>query len=413
MEKHLHNEAFKEEYWDDALAVLKREERKQFTRKVLSWLPPAAVVVAAVVMYFLPAEHGPAQLADNTSRDPIQYESSHEVMSTDTAPQETFYNENEVGNTTQPQNLTSNSHSHSSSSSIVFASAESDTPEQEVVADLRTGDEVKEEFELKEELELETVVESEGYGGSMLERTTKTTPTINAPTGLSLASIRGYRHVDPSGVLKFRTFEDKHRNFLRESVKPTQLMVYVGNAFAAGYGTVKGATVFNPQAGIALEQRIANGLWIRGGLGGQQLTEVRVSKDFREVTPGFGYEYSNTEISTVKLYLAELPVSLIWDANVRHSFFGGAGLEYVAVTKNELTTTEVSLFSEEVVAESEDYGYLTGFSPLMWNLHGGYRYRLTRSASLDFTYSTGLNSVVQGSDARNKRFIVRLNWRLK
>lgn len=215
-----------------------------------------------------------------------------------------------------------------------------------------------------------------------------------------------------SGILIRKTFEDKHREFLSTPTMSTPITVYAGNAFAPGYGSRK-AGVWNPQAGIALEQRIENRLWLRVAAGAQQISQTFASKSYLEEHASFGYEATETLISTNRLYLLDVPVGLVWDAALRHSVLFGGGVELILRTDNTLEKTKIDAFGTQDLGSEESYGYLTGYNPLMYNLNIGYRYRFSKRNSIDLVASTGFHDVNEVGSSKNGRISVRYNFQIK
>ncbi|MGF1565446.1 MAG: hypothetical protein ACFCUH_08765 [Flavobacteriales bacterium] len=195
--------------------------------------------------------------------------------------------------------------------------------------------------------------------------------------------------------------------------KTYNLVGYVGNTFAFGYGKVKGTGVVDPALGLTGEIRLINRTWLRTGVGLFQVNNVFSRKEYREEQASFGLNYTSTLISTDRLYMVDLPLGVVIDLNQHHGLVVGTGMEMLLTTRNQLQERQVTPFSTSVLEERNDFGYRTGYTSMNGYVQLGYRYRLTRRSSFDAVYSTGWRRMHEFNNIRNARLVMRFNYALK
>lgn len=438
MEEQQHNEPFKEEYWEDALAVLMTEEKKAARKKriPLFFLFGTLVIMSGIFALFISEGVGKRALLVNNElqgaslrasgtdananvpiqdsipvHQPVQRAIAHPILSTKkqaiNTPASTSaqaIKEKTKAEQNQPTKL--------QTQNTVNVEERSSTPTKSSDETLTTTktDAENEDAENIAEQSLNEINDS-GLSDNFMFRSEANISVKNllvfAPKIVRTIELNLNPHEDLPNKYK-----DRFRKIARLPVQSQQWMVYLGNAFAPGYGVVKGNQNFNPQAGFAFENRLANRLWVRIAAGGQQITETNKTKIFLEEKPSFGYEAVETRISADRLYLFDVPVSLIWDANPRHSFFAGVGVEGIVHTVNTISENHITMFGSTEVSKEQSNGYLAGYKSLFFNGNIGYRYRITRRSSLDFSYTNGLTNI-NNEGHNNQRFIVRLNWNIK
>lgn len=195
--------------------------------------------------------------------------------------------------------------------------------------------------------------------------------------------------------------------------KTYNLVGYVGNTFAFGYGKVKGTGVVDPALGLTGEIRLINRTWLRTGVGLFQVNNVFSRKEYREEQASFGLSYTSTLISTDRLYMVDLPLGVVIDLNQHHGLVVGTGMEMLLTTRNQLQQRQVTPFSTSVLEERNDFGYRTGYTTMNGYVQLGYRYRVSRRSSFDAVYSTGWRRMHEFNNIRNARLVMRFNFLLK
>jgi hypothetical protein len=444
MEEQLHNEPFKEEYWDDALAVLMEEERKEARKKRVPFFIVFAVlaIISAVIVLLPKSETGKRALLMHKP----QHFSILRAHGTDVEAAAVL--EPVVTSKEEPQSIAIAQSTHSSKTKqLNIENEKSDTPtstsalakkktkanDGDPNAGIVLNNEADKQKSNGDEVTLNDAEESGEINETKNNVAGLTTPAndVNVQPGFMFRSNpelsdfsnatllalmpKNSNAIDLSlnkSVMEPKKTKDKFRKILRLPVQPQQLMVYAGNAFAPGYGVVKGSQNFNPLAGVAFEQRIANRLWVRIAAGGQQITETNKTRTYLEEQPGFGYEATETRISADRLYLVDVPVNIIWDANPRHSFMAGLGLEGIVQTVNTVTENKITMFGNTEVSKTQSTGYLAGNNPFFYNFNFGYRYRITRRSSIDFNYANGFKGI-NDNGQNNQRLLVKLNLNIK
>lgn len=451
MEEHQHNEPFKEEYWEEALGVLEQEERKARRRKIVPIFFSALAAVAIVLVVIkavLPNEEIKLLTLETFDGPTVERTSTETVqIAIDSALVDSVNSdEASTASTTEERQLTNATFENTSRTADSGSQGEETTPLQsgspETPTQTTPGDNLTAETPTNEaapapkpnstpqisvptDEELALVEDGAADNETSIlnqGRQAKDPSTILLPQGAKGLTLFANLPVEPrsvgrleqglAGTLIRKSFEDKHREFLSTPTMSTPITLYVGNAFAPGYGSRK-AGAWNPQAGIALEQRIENRLWLRVAAGAQQISQTFASKSYLEEQASFGYEATETVISTNKLYLLDVPVGLVWDAALRHSVLFGGGVELILRTQNTLEQTKIDAFGTQDLGSEESYGYLTGYDPLMYNLNIGYRYRFSKRNSLDVVASTGFHNVNEVGSSKNGRISVRYNFQIK
>ena len=455
MEEHQHNEPFKEEYWQDALGVLEQEERKARRKKVvpLFFSIAALILVVFAVRYYV-SPTSVERASTGTIQGP-QTNRTVDGQTNNTSTNETAAEPTQPNDTAAPANSRYSDNSEVENTRAVTPENDQLTPEEQAVDEALTADdnstkqdneetsrteEQNDNLEALETADNDSANTEEEYpqdqldpadvedtvdhtpGGdpleSILNQTSPELPaisTIQPGFGFANAAIKPVvpaRLATSEGKIFSLHFEDKHREFLRLPTMSTPITLFVGNAFAPGYGSRK-ASHWNPQAGIALEHRVENNLWFRVSVGGQQISQTFASKSYLEEQASFGYEALETRISTDRLYLLDVPVGLVWDAFMRHSFIVGGGIEAIVRTENTLEKNKIDAFGTENIDSESSYGYLTGYNPIMYNLNIGYRYKFSKRNSLDIVASTGFHEVNQIGTSKNGRISVRYNFQIK
>lgn len=447
MEEQLHNEPFKEEYWDDALAVLMEEERKVARKKRAPLFIVFAIlaIITAVIALLPKSETGKRALLMHKS----QYFSILRASGADAKLVDVL--EPIVTSKQEPQSIAIAQSTHSSETKqLNIENEKSDTPTSTSalaknktkanVADSTTGMALNDETD-KQKSELDKKLDNPEQHAEESEETNETKSNVagitttendgNPQAGFMFKSNPALSDFSNAtllalipktsntlslslnkSVMEPKKTKDKFRKILRLPVQPQQLMVYAGNAFAPGYGVVKGNQKLNPLAGVAFEHRVANRLWVRIALGGQQISETNKTNTYLEEQPGFGYEATETRITADRLYILDLPVSLVWDANPRHSFMAGLGIESIMQTVNTVTENKITMFGITELKESKSKGYLAGNNPVFYNFNFGYRYRITRRCSIDFGYANGFKGI-NNDGQNNQRLMVKLNLNIK
>jgi len=432
MEKHQHNIAFEESYWEDALAVLKREERKLRLRRLAIFLPLGLVVFFGA-MFFLLGSTSPLQRSVKTTDTfrPSSCVNAVQAESTNTPSEDmgtsSIERHDKIDGASMQANETAHiPHLEAKTSLGVHSNMEQKAKERssnDKTLNNKGGALLTVDDDINLVVPNRPIIAgdaspTEKVAPSMLEISA---PKTSSPEALRFQSVAmqqlGFSGIDQSGRpgLKHQLgkLNKRHEEFRKWSLQPQQWMLYAGLAFTKDYASLGGALAFNPQLGIAFEQHIAAKTYFRVGAGMQQISQVFASEEYREIQASFGYQYHNTKIATQRLYLLEVPLNLVYDFKLRHAVLAGVGLEYIGLTKNIVKTEVVNAFASEEISREDDLGYLTGYTPLFWNAQIGYRYRFTRRASFDVTFTSGFAKIHESLDEGNTRVNARFNFNLR
>ncbi|MDP4954231.1 MAG: hypothetical protein NWQ53_11360, partial [Flavobacteriales bacterium] len=277
MEKHQHNIAFEEHHWDEALAVLKREERKQAMRRCAIFIPLGFAVffgVIALLMTATPEAKHVSKIASNVGQS---IKSSSGFVDGENDPLEGPNNsfaedliEEQINSITITDGLvksnTTRERSFDKSATNVKEKSAATTADEESLSH-------KNELGLDKSFGLfETTPRLNQTTNSILEVSKESeqfTPTYNSSSfamdKLDFKPIsQSWR---PGLKCKFATLNKRQQEFRKWSLQPQQWMFYVGNAFTNDYASRANAFAFNPQLGFAFEQHIAAKTYFRIGLG--------------------------------------------------------------------------------------------------------------------------------------------------
>lgn len=422
MEKHQHNIAFEESYWEDALAVLKKEERKQRLRRLAFFLPICILFIfaAASVIFALQSS------AEGTAKvNSPGWKSKHSLVKENES--ELFRNEpSEERKTVQDEPALKNLGSGTivdKSTTALFSKMEQEAITVEVNKNstkLNFKNSIVSHVPLKvkatEQSQEPNSFKAKPPSGSRISE--QTTGIVSSAEfkylKMPFINFSGFEPIGRPGLnYQLKQLNRRDEAFRKWSLQPQQWMIYLGNAFSKDYAAEGALLSFNPQVGIAFEQHMAPNLYLRFGLGVQQFSNVYVAEEFKEVQATFGYQYRSTEIATHRLYVLDVPINVIYDFKLRHAVILGFGLEYIGFTKNIVKTEMVNAFNREVLSSENDFGYLSGYSPLFWNAQIGYRYRFNRRASFDVVLSSGFDKIHESSNEGNTRINARFNFNLR
>jgi hypothetical protein len=426
MEKHQHNISFEESYWDDALAVLKREERKQGLRRLGLFLSLGALALLGavlLVMAMLPSAKNMAKISNTPWRSNAAFAIKNETSNTQTPqqksiedkestlPEQLIFNPENEGKTLETQaarkleRATLNTAAQKEKKTAIQLTSEPTSPELIVPSESLTHGKRKPGVD-------------EPRSGSFLENTNVATLTNTSfePKYVPMQSmgLKGLKQPYRHGLnYQLQQRNQREEAFRKWSLQPQQWMFYVGNAFTKDYAAREGFLAFNPQAGLAFEQHLAPNMYLRFALGVQQFSNVYAAEEYKEIQATFGHQYRSTEIATSRLYVLDAPVNLVYDFKLRHAAIVGVGFEYIGLTKNIIKTEMVDAFDREVLSSEDEFGYLSGYSPFFWNAQIGYRYRFNRRTSFDLILTSGFAKIHESLDEGNTRINARLNFNLR
>lgn len=427
MEKQQHNIAFEESYWDDALAVLKREERKQRLRRLAVFSPLILFVFLGAIFFLFGNEtslkrsakimrtHGPSIIEQaQISSSPLAPTSETMSRKTDVSVQRntTFSASSEPLVTDTKFTVNRNSEDKfveqsSSNEKGVKDEAMTEFPTYEITFDASSKNIKVDKGSQKNNASSSILSVSKGESPKQEVR-----DLLHRP--MQGLAFKGFDQSGRPGVkCQLRKANKRHEEFRKWSLQPQQWMLYFGNAFTKDYGSLGSPFAFNPQLGVAFEQHIGANTYFRIGAGVMQVSDVFAAQEYREVQASFGYEYHSTEIATQRLYLLDVPANLVYDFKLRHAVLAGVGMEYIGLTRNMVKTEVVNAFRREELSQTSDVGYLTGYTPLFWNAQIGYRYRFTRRASFDLTFTTGFTKIHESLNEGNTRVNARFNFNFR
>lgn len=468
-----HQEPFQEAYWDDALKVLKREERRAWLAKAWPWAMSSVVLIALLMTGFLGTSEKGKLIA---SESELRLSSAFAML--DAAPVASLALESTTPNTTPTQKVNqariqANSQERSTTlnSAPKTISAETDASinqtqqalqvqpptnqAQKAIAEANPNEfatastsETNQESKLDAQPITENVMpaRSEQHASadfelnsaqpplgsdvwlSNLERSGSFSnePLLNRSRIQNMNAI-GYKAI-PASMAEFnqRSYSKKAHRQIERNARFNKLMtrkhalkMYIGAAPLAGYGTEKGLISWSPSVGLTYERKIYDRLWVTAGLGYQQINGVRYKAHFFQDELSFGYNSTRTTVATNTLYIAEIPVHLWRDISNRSSIMLGLNAEMIVNTKSDLLTDEINSSTVTPIGEDQSFGYTSGVRSLMAGARFGYRYRLNKRADISLIRQIGLQEVNNGKfylsngNDNNSRWNVLFSWTLK
>lgn len=150
---------------------------------------------------------------------------------------------------------------------------------------------------------------------------------------------------------------------------------------------------FGWEAGIGFQQEFENRFVVSAGLNYLVISGVNISNKSDSVFYNFGREVVQTEEINKRLDYIEVPVSIGYKLNEKHSLHLGAYAGFLVSVSQEVNK-ETSGFKTETKTETlENSGYQEGFNRWDAGVSFGYRYRLNPSLSVGLHYNLGLKDI--------------------
>lgn len=416
---------YKEEYWEDALNTLKREERKAAWKKRLPFLLLLFLsgIISLVVLNnsLVPKaqyassieDRGSVLMKSTSSTEAVE----REIVEANTA---TIQVANEIDeeihiaqeNTNQDiQKAFSSSNAGRAKEARIANSTQSETN-----AELPDNSRA-------EETEVSaisgTITETESVSDAPVGDNV-TEPAKCAGIEISYANeeLLKIQSVVPSNTLEQNLATDFDRtiptlDFMRDRMNHFYLKV--GNAFFTGYGRAGDGIRLNPQIGLGYYRLITDKLALSAGVNYMEISGIGHVHEVSGTSYSFGAEVSGTRFQTDKLKYLEIPVQLHLNVHRRHAIYGIAGIQYLLTVSNSL----IDFNDENISVSREDNGYAEGYKNLIPQLGIGYQYRLGNNLSLGCSYFGGVADVradgyySNSSNNLNSRIMINLNYQIR
>lgn len=447
---------FKEEYWGDAIKVLKREERKATMRRYAPLLLILLLIVASGSIYtymhldesslaeeIIEREHitqdfergGEGVFQNDVTDESSDTEIKQEIDETprmkeavqpkgteikedkastlgeDLSPSESSvannkikHDENNIESLEQDDVPTSNNGSQS-----VNVSEES-RAEKLLISESKNNDEITSPQDPKKSIE-----ESILYVGKNNFEHEKNELGLD-----EIQRIQSINRLSISNKYLSKKIDEKHYDVNRPfPVKVSQLSLILGNSFFTGYGSRKGDLFFNPELGLQYENVMTEKWSTSVSLSYFQVSGVVHNAEFYQTQLDFGYHTTLTKVSTEKLHFAYLPIQLTFNINKRNAFTTGLGLSYLINSESIVTISELDNFGEKELDQYSQWGYLDGYKPLNASVLLGYEFRLTPTLAFEVDYQYGFSKITRSNiyqqldEDRNSRLRVMFKYQIK
>jgi opacity protein-like surface antigen len=443
------SEQFKEEYWADAIQVLKREERKAWWRAYGFWLLLGLVAMSGAMILLWPQsesahahlEYGKSidiesksMMAETTAEDNT-YEALSQGQSeeqgsglialqtaeqSEEQPQENgnavSEDRSQVNNPSiapTASNISTESSDQNEADSNVPQNQEpliadesivEESPDARLAAETQTVNEVTRTSSPANDMSNLAKADILHEGASTKLSLIPLKPRLTAATLVRPKLVRDYREYNSQTLIDY---------------KDDRFFAFAGNSFLTGYGSYKRDLFFNPEVGVGYEEVLAEHWSANVSLAYFMINGVRHSADFTSTQLDFGFNSTVTTVSTLKLHYGYIPVKFNYDLNRRTSFSLGAGVSYLINSQSLITVKEVDNFDENEVDRRREWGYVGGYRTISGSLLAGYEFRLTENMTFDLDYQYGLQKITleniygQISEDRNSRLRVMLKYNIK
>ncbi|MEO0404388.1 MAG: hypothetical protein AAF193_05920, partial [Bacteroidota bacterium] len=208
--------------------------------------------------------------------------------------------------------------------------------------------------------------------------------------------------------------EERFKQFNRISSKSNNLRAWIGSAFLTGYGTEAGLVDWNPSFGLMIDHKLSQNWWVEGGIGLQMINGVRYKAHFYADELTFGRNSTRTTVATQTLYILDAPFVMVRDFNQRHAMFIGANIEYLINTKSQLSRAYITNGAQEDDLGSEDaFGYKGGLQSVQFAPRIGYKYRFSKRVDVSFYRQFGWLNVNNGVHFRDNGNDFNTRWNVQ
>lgn len=431
------NEEFKEEYWENALGVLEREERLARKRRFLPWIFFASIVgtqvLATFLSWYLPTSDASLAasqidiLQQNTrdTQSAVQSIPTLEDSASTTNITQAAQTQNKhktLGDIAHQEGVSKNSLALNNDKRQAQMSQSPGSNSNEIETEIKLADtlvnkptgliDVVNSADKQHEISAISTITIDRVKESMLavpddnitftEQRNTQGESLNPYNAEKIDSRSLMLKMTPktaqlkTGVqaqIKFRGFE-YHAPF---PFKVNNVYALVGNSFLTGFGSRKSELAFNPEIGFGYERVLAKRWSANVALSYFQIGGITHAAEFSETELGFGFNRTVTTIETSKLHFAYLPIMGNWDFNKRNALSLGIGVSFLINGLSEVTVTEISDFSENQISQTTDWGYTQGYRAFNSSLLAGYEFRLTSRITFGVLYQYGLREITKSN----------------
>lgn len=450
---------FNDGHWDEALKVLKREERKAWLRSLLPWILWGASAVVVFALLLVPADHESPQLVDESAK--TQQIEKQAVEMDEVEPDASSGNQNstdlleENSATSAPVQI---------ESATPVETADADEKKEDVAQQAKTLGEIEytpgpvvsaEKVAASSDKEpegkkvAEQSLSDQDTKGNLTKGAVEHAPiTVDKSAASDFAddspdseevanSMLSVNHQPKSDSKKFKVDSRQmpRLSFNVQTVKTGPSLKYGdydytrlfprkadhkfilgGQSFLAGFGSKSGETFFNPEIGLGYEKVFGAHFSASAAVSYFQISGIQHVAEYSQTTLDFGFNTTLTQIRTNKLHFAYLPIQANWDFTRRSSLTGGIGVSYLINGLSLVTVSEIDNFSNTEVDRYEDWGYVGGYKSINASLLAGYEFRITPDWTFGLQYQYGLTEITKqevygiSREDRNSRLRATLKY---
>ncbi len=171
---------------------------------------------------------------------------------------------------------------------------------------------------------------------------------------------------------------------------------------------------------------MGGGIWYRfnpvfglnAGLSYFSIGGIQQSISSEETTYGFGFSSKVTTVNPHRMHLIDLPVQATLSFAKRHHVLFGVSVSALLDVKSDITLKQIDDFNEQVLDESDSYGYKTGIPTFSFALNAAYEFKINKFLNLGARYNYGLTDMADNNyfDSnefdRNTRLTLYLKYNL-
>ncbi len=415
---------YKDEYWDDALKALKKEERKALFLKLRPVVIFLLVLIGAALLWLSLRPFAPAQIATvpEFNQGLLTYKAHNSI-------QDKYSNAENLNSIDEssPQNLNSDGvltlitdvATTQKGIQIVVEASESDHSNQEKKAEvLEKSDKLvsNDEFldmtsniaDVEDELKLKDIFVRSNNNADFKEDGPDKELYFMRKIGLPI-------HLPKTGIPVSRK---SIGNFKSNRIPDRVSNIYLefGTHLWTGFGTVQSRLNVNPHIGLGYEYQ-GTDLWsLSAGLSYYHISGSQYGISIEQTELGFGSNTVSTSIETNKLKYLAMPLAFSYHLGLRHSI----GFNWTSSVLMD-TGSNVSVSSSANTASElkNETGYTQGLNTLIHAAGAHYSFRLSPDFKFSVAYNQGLNKVNNtryysntGNDLGSS-VLLKLNYQLK
>lgn len=415
---------YKDEYWDDALKALKKEERKALFLKLRPVMIFLLVLIGTALLWLSLRPFTPAQIASlpEFNQGLLTYKAHNSI-------QEKYSNAENLNSISEssPLNLKNDGilvaktdlvTTHKDIQVIDEASENGHSNQGKKAEVLETNDKLasKDEFRdinssiknVNNELKLKDIFVRSNDNADFKEGELDKELYFMKKLGLPIHHPKTGIPVSRKSIGNFKS------NRMPDRV--SNIYLEFGSHLLTGFGTVKSRVNVNPQIGLGYEYQV-NDMWsISGGLSYFEISgsEYGISIDQTEL--GFGASIRNTLIETNRLKYLSIPIAFSYHVGLRHSIGANWASSILMDSGSKVSISNSENNDSEVKDET---GYTQGLNPLIHSIGAHYSFRLTPRFKFSLVYNQGLNKVNNtlyykdtGND-KGSSVLLKINYQLK